>query len=61
MLQQWEMDAYHKHITALSDTELDKEYESCKSGTGGDPWYTAACYTERKRRATIRALEHEMR
>ena len=61
MLQQWEMDLYHKHITELSDVELDKEYESCKNGTGGDPWYSAACYTERKRRATIRALEHEMR
>ena len=61
MPQQWEMDLYHKHITELSDADLDKEYESCKNGTGGDPWYGAACYTERKRRAMIRALEHEMR
>jgi len=61
MLQQWEMDLYHRHITELSDADLDKEYESCKKGTGGDPWYSAACYAERKRRATIRALEHEMR
>jgi hypothetical protein len=61
MLQQWEMDLYHKHITGLSDAELDKEYESCKNSQLDDPRYLAACYTERKRRATIRALEHEMR
>jgi len=61
MLQQWEMDLYHRHITELSDEDLDKEYESCKNGTGGDPWYAAACYTERKRRERIAALEHEMR
>lgn len=61
MLQKWEMDLYHKHLSGLTDEELDKEYDSCKNGSGGDPWYTAECYTEKKRRADLRALEWEMR
>jgi len=61
MLQQWEMDLYHKHITELSDTELDKEYESCKNGTDGDPWYLASCYVELAKRKTRRELEWQMR
>lgn len=61
MLQKWEMDLYHKHLSGLTDEELDKEYDSCKNGSGGDPWYTAACYTEKKRRADLLALEWEMR
>ena len=61
MLQQWEMDLYHKHITELSDTELDKEYESCKSGTNGDAWYLASCYAELAKRKTRRELEWQMR
>jgi hypothetical protein len=61
MLQQWEMDLYHKYITGLTDIELDKEYESCKNGTNCDAWYSAACYVEKKRRARIAELDNEMR
>ncbi len=34
MLQKWEMDLYHKHLSGLTDEELDKEYDSCKNGSG---------------------------
>ena len=61
MLQQWEMDLYHKHITELSDADLDKEYESCKNGTNGDAWYRAACYTDLAKRKTRMELEWQMR
>jgi hypothetical protein len=61
MLQKWEMDLYHKHITELSDAELDKEYESCKNGQLDDLWYIAACYAELAKRKISRKLEWQKR
>lgn len=61
MLEKWIMDLYHSHLDSLSDTDLDKEKQSCENSQQDDPWYLAACYGEIAKRKARSELEWQMR